>query len=143
VQEAHLTGELQRSREEVVGVLEEERRRMRRDLHDGLGPTLTGIAYSADAAMNLARTGPPGGANVVLRELRAPIGEAIAEIRRIIHGLRPRRWTSSGWWELCSSGWTGSADATGSRSSSARPPPRSPTCRPPSRWSPTGSPFRR
>jgi signal transduction histidine kinase len=89
VQAAHLTQELQRSREEVVGVLEEERRRMRRDLHDGLGPTLTGIAYSADAAMNLVHTDPEGGAEV-LRELRADIGEAIAEIRRIVYGLRPR-----------------------------------------------------
>jgi signal transduction histidine kinase len=90
VQAAHLTQELQLSREEVVGVLEEERRRMRRDLHDGLGPTLTGIAYRADAAVNLVRTDPAGGAVAVLRELRADVGEAIAEIRRIVYGLRPK-----------------------------------------------------
>jgi hypothetical protein len=36
-------------------------RRLRRDLHDGLGPTLSGIAYSADAAANLVRPEPwPG-----------------------------------------------------------------------------------
>ena len=54
---ARLGDQLQASRGRVVAALEEERRRMRRDLHDGLGPTLTGIAYSADAARNLL---PPG-----------------------------------------------------------------------------------
>ena len=37
---------------------EEERRRIRQDLHDGLGPTLTGIALSADAAANLIDSDP-------------------------------------------------------------------------------------
>ena len=62
---------------------------MRRDLHDGLGPALTGIAYSADAAANLTHT-DPGEAHEILRRLRADAGDAIAEIRRIVYGLRPR-----------------------------------------------------
>jgi len=62
---------------------------MRRDLHDGLGPTLTGIAYSADAAANLART-EPDRALEILRQLRADTTEAIAEVRRIVYGLRPK-----------------------------------------------------
>ena len=44
--------ELQRSRELIVEAREEERRHLRRELHDGLGPTLTGIAFAADAAAN-------------------------------------------------------------------------------------------
>jgi signal transduction histidine kinase len=89
VHAAHLTEELQRSRVQVVGVLEDERRRMRRDLHDGLGPTLTGVAYTADAAANLVGTDPVQ-ASELLRELRADVAAALAEIRRIVYGLRPR-----------------------------------------------------
>ena len=89
LQSAHLTEQLQRSRGHVVGVLEEERRRMRRDLHDGLGPTLTGVAYTADAAANLVSSNPVQAA-ALLQELRADVAEAIAEIRRIVYGLRPK-----------------------------------------------------
>jgi signal transduction histidine kinase len=84
-----LTEQLQASRGRVVAALEEERRRMRRDLHDGLGPTLTGIAYSADAAANLSGTDPDQAA-AVLAGLRRDAAEAITEIRRIVYGLRPR-----------------------------------------------------
>jgi signal transduction histidine kinase len=84
-----LTQQLSASQGRIVTVLEEERRRMRRDLHDGLGPTLTGIAYSADAAANLTHT-DPGEAHEILRRLRADAADAIAEIRRIVYGLRPR-----------------------------------------------------
>ncbi|MEU6140988.1 sensor histidine kinase [Streptomyces sp. NPDC047081] len=86
---ARLSEQLRLSRGRVVTVLEEERRRMRRDLHDGLGPTLTGIAYTADAAVNLI-TSDPELAVETLRGLRADAGDAIAEIRRIVYGLRPR-----------------------------------------------------
>jgi signal transduction histidine kinase len=84
-----LAEELRASRARVVAALEEERRRVRRDLHDGLGPTLTGIAYSADAAANLLRSDPEL-ATTVLGGLRADAADAIAEVRRIVHGLRPR-----------------------------------------------------
>jgi signal transduction histidine kinase len=83
LQAAHLSEQLLRSRGHVVGVLEEERRRMRRDLHDGLGPTLTGVAYSADAAANSIAS-DPGKAAALLHDLRADVGEAIVEIRRIV-----------------------------------------------------------
>ena len=45
-----LADALQVSRERIVAAREEERRRLHRDLHDGLGPTLTGAALKADAA---------------------------------------------------------------------------------------------
>lgn len=89
VHAVRLGEQLRDSRRAAVVALEEERRRLRRDLHDGLGPTLTGIAYSADAAANLARTNPDRAVDL-LRDLRADAGEAIAEIRRLVDGLRPR-----------------------------------------------------
>jgi two-component system NarL family sensor kinase len=76
------------SRERAIGAIEEERRRLHRDLHDGLGPTLTGVAYSADAARNLIRSDPDQ-ADALLRGLRADTASAIAEIRRVVQGLRP------------------------------------------------------
>lgn len=85
---ARLSEQLRASRGRVVTALEEERRRMRRDLHDGLGPTLTGIGYTADAAVNLIATDPER-AMETLRGLRTDIGDAITEIRRIVYGLRP------------------------------------------------------
>ncbi|MBU2662628.1 sensor histidine kinase [Actinoplanes bogorensis] len=83
-----LRTELQTSRTAVVESVEEERRRLRRDLHDGLGPRLTGIAYASDAAGNvLARD--PGRAADLIAGVRTEAGEAIVEIRRLVEGLRP------------------------------------------------------
>ena len=83
-----LAEQLRTSRGQVVHALEDERRRMRRDLHDGLGPTLTGIVYNADAAANLLRADPDEAAQV-LRQLRSDATNAITEVRRIVYGMRP------------------------------------------------------
>jgi signal transduction histidine kinase len=83
-----LTDELRRSRERLVLAREEERRRIRRDLHDSLGPTLTGVAMQADAARNLLRSDPDATAEL-LSQLRAELTSAIAEIRKLVYGLRP------------------------------------------------------
>jgi signal transduction histidine kinase len=83
-----LSDELQASRERLVAAREEERRRLRRDLHDGLGPLLTGVAMSADAAANLAERSP-GSAAELLASVRTDSRTAITEIRRIIDDLRP------------------------------------------------------
>jgi signal transduction histidine kinase len=83
-----LSEELQRSREEIVSSREEERRRLRRDLHDGLGTALTGIAFQADAARNLVRSDPVR-AEELLASLRNGAGEAIGDVRRLVYALRP------------------------------------------------------
>jgi signal transduction histidine kinase len=83
-----LSEELQVSRERIVAAREEERRRLRRDLHDGLGPTLSGVAYATDAAKNLTRSDPDTAVDLLVR-LRGDIGDAIVEIRRLVEGLRP------------------------------------------------------
>jgi signal transduction histidine kinase len=61
---------------------------LRRDLHDGLGPVLTGIAFKADAARNALPAGPAR-ASELLGGLRADTTSAIADIRRLVYGLRP------------------------------------------------------
>jgi signal transduction histidine kinase len=83
-----LSDAVQRSRESIVAAREEERRRLRRDLHDGLGPVLTGVAFQADAARNLIRADPVR-ADALLHELRGRIAEAIEDIRRLVYELRP------------------------------------------------------
>ncbi|GAB3831071.1 hypothetical protein GCM10027610_020600 [Dactylosporangium cerinum] len=83
-----LAEEVQASRERIVAAREEERRRLHRDLHDGLGPALTGAGFKADAAHNLV-TGAPEQATALLAELRRDIREAIDDVRRLVYGLRP------------------------------------------------------
>ena len=83
-----MTRDLQKSREAVVTAVEEERRRLRRDLHDGLGPTLSGVAFATDAARNQLRSNPDR-ADELLVLLRADTAGAIAEVRRLVEGLRP------------------------------------------------------
>jgi signal transduction histidine kinase len=85
---ARLTADLQRSRERLVKAREEERRRLRRDLHDGLGPTLGGITLGLDAA----RSSLPVGSDQIrelLSQLKLQTQEAVSDIRRLVHGLRP------------------------------------------------------
>jgi two-component system NarL family sensor kinase len=87
----HATGlstQLQASRERLVAAREEERRRIRRDLHDGLGPTLTGVAFSADAVANLLDSDPER-ARGLLSALRADTRTAITDVRRLVDDLRP------------------------------------------------------
>ncbi len=83
-----LAEQLRDSRAGMITAVEEERRRLRRDLHDGLGPTLTGVAFAADAARNTL-TSDPAGASALLRGLRGDVADAITEIRRLVEGLRP------------------------------------------------------
>jgi signal transduction histidine kinase len=86
VQATRLTADLQRSRERLVTAREEERRRLRRDLHDGLGPDLAAIALRLDAARAMAGDAPVGD---VIGELREETRSAIGQIRQIVDELRP------------------------------------------------------
>lgn len=88
IEAVRLKRDLQRARERLVAALEDERRRLRRDLHDGLGPTLTAITLRADAATNLFARDPARSLEL-LAELRGAAGDAIAEVRQLVHGLRP------------------------------------------------------
>lgn len=94
VHAAGLTTQLQQSRERLITAREEERRRIRRDLHDGLGPVLAGIAMQLDAARRLMRSDPDT-AGQLLQHLREQAQAAIADIRRLVYERVPRRWTTS------------------------------------------------
>ena len=83
-----LAAELQASRERIVAAREEERRRLHRDLHDGLGPTLTGAGYKADAAHNVLASAPERAGDLI-DELRVDIRAAIDDVRRVVYALRP------------------------------------------------------
>lgn len=83
-----LTDALQRSRQRLVTAGEEERRRLRRDLHDGLGPVLTGAGLSLDVA-RARLTGDPEAAARHLADAKDAVTQALDDIRRIARGLRP------------------------------------------------------
>jgi signal transduction histidine kinase len=88
VQAGRLAEELQVSRGRAISGREEERRRIRRDLHDGLGPVLTGVVLNADAARLLLETDRDRSA-ALLAGLRDQTIGAIEEIRRLVYELRP------------------------------------------------------
>jgi signal transduction histidine kinase len=85
---AQLTADLQRSRERLVTTREEERRRIRRDLHDGLGPQLATLGLKVDAARNYLDHDSDT-TKQLLAELKGEIQNAIGDIRRLVHDLRP------------------------------------------------------
>lgn len=85
---AQLAEELQRSRERLVTAIEDERRRLRRDLHDGLGPRLAAVASRIDTARIVGDRSPEE-AQRMLGLAREEVTGMLAEVRRLVHGLRP------------------------------------------------------
>ncbi|WP_371500685.1 histidine kinase [Kitasatospora sp. NBC_00374] len=86
--------DLQASRKRLVLAREEERRRLRHDLHDGLGPALSGLRLKVDAARCRLPAGSP--AETSLTAASTGIGQAITELRRITDGLAPAALGSEG-----------------------------------------------
>ncbi|GAA3546033.1 sensor histidine kinase [Nocardioides daeguensis] len=85
---SQLAEEVQRSRERLVTAREEERRRIRRDLHDGFGPALSGIVFQLEAArMTVDRD--PARARAQLETISSQVQEVVADVRRLVHDLRP------------------------------------------------------
>jgi signal transduction histidine kinase len=83
-----LTLDLQHAREQLVLALEEERRRLRRDLHDGLGPSLANIAMLAETARDIYQQDSIQ-AEALLNKAVSQTQEAIEDIRRLVYNLRP------------------------------------------------------
>ena len=83
-----LAAALQRSREGLVSAREEERRRIRRDLHDGLGPALAGVALGLDAVGRLVAD-DPAEAVALADQLKVEVHDSLADVRRLVEDLRP------------------------------------------------------
>ena len=79
---------LRLARQEVVLAREEERRRLRRDLHDGVGPSLAAVALQLETARDLA-TDDPAASAVLLDRLTPRVNALVADVRALVHELRP------------------------------------------------------
>ncbi|MET7805107.1 sensor histidine kinase [Micromonospora chersina] len=76
------------SRTRLAEAREEERRKLRRDLHDGLGPALAGVALGLAAARNLL-TVDPEAAGRLLDRLRDETDQRVEHVRDLARGLLP------------------------------------------------------
>src|SRR5262249_9255920 len=83
-----LSDDLRRSRQRIVSAGEDERRRLRRDLHDGLGPQLASQLLELEAVAQLMSTNPAK-AQSLLASLKTQAEEAILDLRGLVYGLRP------------------------------------------------------
>jgi signal transduction histidine kinase len=83
-----LSADLQRSRERLVTAREEERRRLRRDLHDGLGPQLAALTMTAEAARDEISS-DPAQAEALLGDLIEQTQDSVADVRRLVYEMRP------------------------------------------------------
>jgi signal transduction histidine kinase len=83
-----LTADLQRSRQRLVTAREEERRRLRRDLHDGLGPNLASQGLKLAAVKQLLEKDPTSAAPL-LEQVMTQNQSTVDEVRRLVYGLRP------------------------------------------------------
>ncbi|WP_460370480.1 sensor histidine kinase, partial [Actinocorallia lasiicapitis] len=83
-----LTEELQSGRTALVTGIAEERRRLRRDLHDGLGPALAAAGLKIQAASNLSPR-DPATADATLAQVTTDLADVLTDVRRLVHDLRP------------------------------------------------------
>jgi signal transduction histidine kinase len=83
-----LNADLDAARQHAVGAALVERGRLRRDLHDGLGPSLSGVALGLEAAAARFEADPPT-ARTMLTRVHAEVTSAVGEVHRLLEGLRP------------------------------------------------------
>jgi signal transduction histidine kinase len=83
-----LAKDLQESREKLVLAREEERRQIRKNLHDDLAPRLAALALNAATAQKYVEK-EPSTAIEMLADLRQVIRSTVNEIRTMVHDLRP------------------------------------------------------
>ena len=79
--------ELQQSRARLLEAVEQERRRLRRDLHDGVGTSLVGVVMQLEALSNLVDHNAPAAA--LVKTVESETRQLISDTRRLVHGLAP------------------------------------------------------
>jgi signal transduction histidine kinase len=84
-----LTEALEAERDRVVAATATERDRLRGDLHDGLGPSLSGVALGLQALSDSVEAGDRAASGALLERIRDEVTVAVTEVRSIIDGLRP------------------------------------------------------
>jgi signal transduction histidine kinase len=84
-----LARDVEESRERLLAAREEERRRLRRDLHDGLGPQLSAVVMTLDTAGSAMRRGDGDRALALVGAAAGHAKDAVTDVRRLVHGLRP------------------------------------------------------
>ena len=84
-----LSGDLERSHRALLAAREEERRRLRRDLHDGLGPSLAGIVMGLDVVRSSLGRGDTARADDLVGTVTGQARAAVDDVRRLVNGLRP------------------------------------------------------
>jgi signal transduction histidine kinase len=87
LRQATLSAEIQGQREQVVTAREDERRRLRRDLHDGVGPSLAGIAMQLDGLAGRLAEHPDLAERA--EAARDDLRRTVSSVRRVVDGLRP------------------------------------------------------
>jgi signal transduction histidine kinase len=86
--------ELRTSRARIVEAADEERRRIARDLHDGLQARLVLLAIQANGVRTDATA--PTGVRVQAHEVESGLQVAITELRELVQGLMPAALTERG-----------------------------------------------
>jgi signal transduction histidine kinase len=88
IRAVRLSGELEHSRERIVRAREAERLRIRRDLHDGLGPVLAAAGLQADTLRDHLDP-DDAAAHALLDRMGVGLRQGVGDIRRTVEGLRP------------------------------------------------------
>lgn len=79
---------LRAASERLGEVRHQERRMIRRELHDGMGPALAGVGLGLSAARRRVRHDPDG-TDALLAELEAEVSRRTDDVRRLAHSLLP------------------------------------------------------
>ena len=89
VRALELAEALEAERDRVIAATRHERDRLRRDLHDGLGPSLSGVGLGLQALQDAQTAGDAAAAEQLLGRIRQEVATAVGEVRRILEDLRP------------------------------------------------------